>query len=210
MRLSNITKKYGDKVVFDKFAYHFKDNKINIIMGESGCGKTTLLNILLGNIDYSGEVEISSISMVYDNDRLIPNLTVADNLRLVNNNIDVDEVLASVDLLEAKDLYPVNLSAGMSRRVAILRALIYDADVLVMDEPFINLDYHNKYKIMDLIKDKYKKKFKSIIIVTHDVSEAIYMGDNIGIITNPNHVEHYFEKVTKATEKEILDILINR
>lgn len=210
MRLSNITKKYGDKVVFDKFAYHFKDNKINIIMGESGCGKTTLLNILLGNIDYSGEVEISSVSMVYDNDRLIPNLTVADNLRLVNNNIDVDEVLASVDLLDAKDLYPVNLSAGMSRRVAILRALIYDADVLVMDEPFINLDYHNKYKIMDLIKDKYKKKFKSIIIVTHDVSEAIYMGDNIGIITNPNHVEHYFEKVTKATEKEILDILINR
>ena len=210
MRLSNITKKYGDKVVFDKFAYHFKDNKINIIMGESGCGKTTLLNILLGNIDYSGEVEISSISMVYDNDRLIPNLTVADNLRLVNNNIDVDEVLTSVDLLDAKDLYPVNLSAGMSRRVAILRALIYDADVLVMDEPFINLDYHNKYKIMDLIKDKYKKKFKSIIIVTHDVSEAVYMGDNIGIITNPNHVEHYFEKVTKATEKEILDILINR
>ena len=210
MRVNNITKKYGEKVVFENFAYQFKDNKINVIMGESGCGKTTLLNILQGQTDYTGEVEIKTISMVYDNDRLIPNLTVAENLRLINSNVDIDEVLSSVGLLDARDLYPINLSAGMSRRIAILRALIFDADILVMDEPFINLDYHNKYKMMDLIKEKYKNKFKSIIMVTHDIGEAIYMADNIGIIDNPNRVEHYFDKITKTTEKEVLDMLIKR
>lgn len=210
MRINNITKKYGDKVIFENFAYLFKDNKINVIMGESGCGKTTLLNIIQGNTEYTGEVEIKTISMVYDNDRLIPNLTVAENLRLINNNVDIDEILSSVGMIDAKDLYPINLSAGMSRRIAILRALIFDADILVMDEPFINLDYHNKYKMMDLIKEKYKDKFKSIIMVTHDINEAIYMADNIGIIDNPNKVEHYFDKITKTTEKEILDILIKR
>ena len=210
MRINNITKKYGDKVIFENFAYLFKDNKINVIMGESGCGKTTLLNIIQGNTEYTGEVEIKTISMVYDNDRLIPNLTVAENLRLINSNVDIDEILSSVGMIDAKDLYPINLSAGMSRRIAILRALIFDADILVMDEPFINLDYHNKYKMMDLIKEKYKDKFKSIIMVTHDINEAIYMADNIGIIDNPNKVEHYFDKITKTTEKEILDILIKR
>ncbi len=208
MRVNNITKKYGDKVIFENFAYHFKDNKINVIMGESGCGKTTLFNILQGNIEYTGEVEIRSISMVYDNDRLIPNLTVAENLLLINGNVDIDEILSSVGLIDAKDLYPINLSAGMSRRIAILRALIFDADILIMDEPFVNLDYPNKYKMMDLIKEKYKDKFKSIIMVTHDIKEAMYMADNIGIIDNPYKVEHYFDKITKATEKEILDILI--
>lgn len=210
MRINNITKKYGDKVIFENFAYLFKDNKINVVMGESGCGKTTLLNIIQGNTEYTGEVEIKTISMVYDNDRLIPNLTVAENLRLINSNVDIDEILSSVGMIDAKDLYPINLSAGMSRRIAILRALIFDADILVMDEPFINLDYHNKYKMMDLIKEKYKDKFKSIIMVTHDINEAIYMADNIGIIDNPNKVEHYFDKITKTTEKEILDILIKR
>ena len=198
MKVNNITKKYGDNVIFDGFAYHFKDNKINVIMGESGCGKTTLLNIIQGNTDYTGEVDIRSISMVYDNDRLIPNLTVAENLKLVNSSVDIDEVLSSAGLLDAKDLYPVNLSAGMSRRVAILRALIYDADVLIMDEPFVNLDYYNKYKMMDLIKEKYKDKFKCVIMVTHDIKEATYMGDNIGILNSPNKVEHYFDKINKT------------
>lgn len=210
MKINNITKKYGEKVVFEGFAYLFKDGEINVIMGESGCGKTTLLNIITNNIEYSGEVEAGTISMIYDDDRLVPNLTVEQNLKLVNPNIDIDEILEEVGLTGTKDMYPIGLSAGMSRRVSILRALIYDADYLVMDEPFVNLDYYTKYKMMDLIKSKYRDMFKAIIMVTHDITEATYMGDNIGIIDNPNAVNHYFEKITKDTEKKILNILLKK
>ncbi|MGN0961499.1 MAG: ATP-binding cassette domain-containing protein [Christensenellales bacterium] len=158
MELINITKKYGNKVIFKNFSYAFEDGKITVILGDSGVGKTTLINIMLGFTDYEGEVKNDrKIACVFQNDRLIPNLSVKDNLLLVNNNIDIDNELSKVEMLDAKNLKPNNLSAGMSRRVAIIRAMNYPADILLMDEPLRNLDYYMKYKIMEQIKDYHKK-----------------------------------------------------
>ena len=137
---------------------------------------------------------------------MIPNLTVKDNLLLVSPNLDVESELKWVDLLDARDKLPCMLSAGMSRRVAILRGLNYKSDILIMDEPFRNLDYHMKYKIMDEIKIRHKKNKNTIIMVTHDIPEAVYMADKI-IVMRDNGIAKVIDKVDKSSGEELLALL---
>lgn len=210
MRVNNITKKYGEKVVLDNFSYNFEDSEITVVLGESGVGKTTLLNILAGLEKEYSEVKNKSVSYVFQNDRLLPNLTIEDNIKLVCKDVNVNSILEQFELKDAAALYPKELSAGMSRRVAIIRALYYSAEVLLMDEPFRNLDYYLKYKIMDIIKGEHKKNKNTIIMVTHDISEAVYMADNIIMLDEKGVVTYETNKITKNTEKEILDKFLNR
>lgn len=210
MRVNNITKKYGDKVVLDDFSYDFKDGKITVILGESGVGKTTLLNIIAGLDNDNYEIEKRSISYVFQNDRLLPNLNIENNLKTVCKDIDVKSVLEEFELSNATNLYPKELSAGMSRRVSIIRALYYTAELLLMDEPFRNLDYYLKYKIMDIIKDMHKKSKNTIIMVTHDIAEAVYMADNIILLDSKGEIVYKTNKITKSTEKEILDKFLKK
>lgn len=210
MRVNNITKKYGDKVVLDDFSYDFKDGKITVILGESGVGKTTLLNIIAGLDNDNYEIEKRSISYVFQNDRLLPNLNIENNLKTVCKDIDVKSVLEEFELSNATNLYPKELSAGMSRRVSIIRALYYPAELLLMDEPFRNLDYYLKYKIMDIIKDMHKKSKNTIIMVTHDIAEAVYIADNIILLDSKGEIIYKTNKVTKNTEKEILDKFLKK
>ena len=210
MRVNNITKKYANKVVLDNFSYNFEDGKITAIMGESGVGKTTLLNIIAGVENENFDIENKTKSIVFQNDRLLPNLTVADNLRLINEEININKVLADFDLENSEQLYPKELSAGMSRRVAIIRAIYYSAELLLMDEPFRNLDYYLKYKIMDIIKDKQKENKNTILIVTHDIAEAVYMADNIVVMGCGGSIVYETKNITKNTEKELLDVFLNK
>ena len=210
MKVSNITKKYGEKTVLDNFSYDFEDGKITAIMGESGIGKTTLLNIIAGIDNEQFDIENKTKSFVFQNDRLLPNLTVEDNLKLICKDIDVSSALAEFDLQDADCLYPKELSAGMSRRVAIIRTINYPAELILMDEPFRNLDYYLKYKIMDIIKTKQKKDKNTIIMVTHDIAEAVYMADNIVVIGNGGKVLYKTSKVNKNTEKELLDKFLKK
>ena len=210
MRVNNITKKYGDKVVLDDFSYDFKDGKITVILGESGVGKTTLLNIIAGLDNDNYEIEKRSISYVFQNDRLLPNLNIENNLKTVCKDIDVKSVLEEFELSNATNLYPKELSAGMSRRVSIIRALYYPAELLLMDEPFRNLDYYLKYKIMDIIKDMHKKSKNTIIMVTHDIAEAVYIADNIILLDSKGETIYKTNKITKNTEKEILDKFLKK
>ena len=210
MRVSNITKKYGERTVLDNFSYNFEDGKITVIMGESGVGKTTLLNIISGLDNDKYDIENKSKSYIFQNDRLLPNLTVADNLKLICKDISVEKVLEEFELKDAANLYPKELSAGMSRRVAIIRAIYYAAELLIMDEPFRNLDYYLKYKIMDIIKSKQKKDNNTIIMVTHDIAEAVYMADNIVVIGIGGKVLYETNTITKNTEKELLDKFLKK
>jgi len=182
--IKNLTKKYGDKVVYENFNLDIKENKITVILGESGSGKTTLLRAMANLTDYLGEITgiPDKKSMVFQTDRLIPNLTVKENLTLINPDMDVEDALKRVGLDGTKDLYPKSLSGGMARRVAIVRALNFDAPVLFMDEPFINLDIAHKFNIIDKIKADQKVKPKTVIVVTHDVKEAVTMADRVVVI----------------------------
>ena len=123
LSLKNITKKYGEKTVFESFNLDIEENKITVILGESGSGKTTLLNMIAGLTDFNGEIAgTEKVSMVFQRDRLVPHLTVKENILLINETADVSALLESVGLFGAENLYPKDLSAGMARRVAIIRA----------------------------------------------------------------------------------------
>ncbi|MFR4582648.1 ATP-binding cassette domain-containing protein [Clostridium cadaveris] len=177
--IKNISKKYNDKVVLDSFNNVFKEKYISFIIGTSGVGKTTLIRILM-NLDKvdSGEIigiNDKKISAVFQENSLCENLSVLSNLKLVCKNINYLEVEKALDALDLNDCINKRvreLSGGMKRRVAILRALLYDFDLLIMDEPFNGLDVTTKFKVMDFVISKLENK--SAIIITHAMDDIEY------------------------------------
>ncbi len=179
----NLCKRYGENQIFDNFNLDVFDGEVLAILGESGSGKTTLVNILAGLTDFEGQVDgvEKPLSMVFQKDMLVKNLTVKENLLLINKDINVDEVLGQVGLKDRANEYIKNLSGGMARRVSIARALCFDAKTLFLDEPFINLDLALKFSLMDVIKQK--KQEKTVVLVTHDIKEAVYLADRIVVVS---------------------------
>ncbi len=177
LKLKSITKDYDKKRVLDDFSHTFNDYGIYAVIGESGKGKTTLLNIIAGlDKDFTGEIEKENrkFSMVFQEDRLLPGLNVIKNVMFVNG--DKEKALNALEIVGLKgeeNSRLSSLSGGMLRRVSIARALCADYDVLLMDEPFSSIDKERKTSIMDVIKIISKDHL--VIFVTHDISEAEYL-----------------------------------
>ena len=211
IKLKNVTKKYGDKTVYDNFSFAFDEDRITAFLGESGAGKTTLLNIIAGLTDYDGEViKDGDVSFVFQTDRLVKNLTVKENLKLVLKNAtekDILDALDSVGLSAAIDLYPKELSAGMARRVAILRAFLYPCKILLMDEPFINLDVSLKFSLINTVKKMQGITPKTVVFVTHDIKEAVSLSDRVAVVKD-GKIIFYEKNVNEKTEEEIFDLFM--
>ncbi|KEH85243.1 ABC transporter [Clostridium novyi A str. NCTC 538] len=195
--LIDVYKKYGNEKIFEKFNMSLKKNSINAILGPSGTGKTTLLNIISGIEDIdSGEVIYNgnNISYIFQEDRLIPWLSVYDNIAFVlkskysKKNIKniVDKYLKLVKLQNHRDKYPRELSGGMKRRVAIARAFAYESDLLLMDEPFKGIDMELKKDIIDEFLNIWNYDRRTVVLVTHDIKEAKYMTDKIYFLEKNN------------------------
>ena len=185
MLIKNLTKSYASRVVYKNFNLEIEDGKITVILGESGSGKTTLLNCIAGLTNYEGEITLSKCSYVFQTPRLIPCMTVLENLLLIKNDRqEALEILKSVGLYERRDEYPVALSGGEAQRVALARAMHFNGDVWLLDEPFSSLDLKRKNEIMRLFSEMIKKRRATAVFVTHDVDEAIAMGDRILVIAN--------------------------
>ncbi|MCC0645138.1 Fe(3+) ions import ATP-binding protein FbpC [Clostridioides difficile] len=185
--IENLNKKYNDKVVLDNFNNVFKDDAISFITGTSGIGKTTLIRILMGleKADSGKIIGISNkkISAVFQDDSLCENLSVLLNIKLVCESLGNSEIEDALELLDLKGCMNKRvreLSGGMKRRVAILRALLYDFDLLIMDEPFKGLDIETKYKVMDFVIRKMENK--SAIIITHDMDDIKYFRNHEKLI----------------------------
>lgn len=209
IELKGISKSYDGVKVYENFDLQIENGKITVILGESGSGKTTLLNMLAGLTDYSGKIEgtLKPVSLVFQKDRLISNLTVQENLALVNAFADTQKILEEYGLTEKAHEFPKNLSGGQARRVAIARALCVDAQTILMDEPFINLDVKLKFRLIDKIKEKQKSKGSTVITVTHDVKEAVSLADRIIVLSNGRVV--FDEKnVNEKTENKIFGLMI--
>jgi NitT/TauT family transport system ATP-binding protein len=218
--IRNLSKSYENELLFRNFNIDFSDEKINCIIGKSGCGKTTLLNIIAGLTEMqSGEingVSLSDISYIFQEDRLIEWLTVKENLEITFKkyyeksviNSKIDEALSLVGIYNVKDKYPNALSGGMRQRVNIARAFGKPSKVILMDEPFKSLDYKLKYTIIDEFKNLLKKEKRMVILVTHDLAEAIYFRGNIIVFNNkPVEITGIFNDNLEQCKDEILKII---
>ncbi len=182
----SICKAFGEKQVLNNFTHTFQSGKTTAVMGPSGCGKSTLISILMGVLQYdSGELSPNTAelrrSAVFQENRLCENLTAAANIRLVTgkrlSNAKIAEELAAVGLSGCENKPVRELSGGMKRRVALLRALLAEYDVLFLDEPFKGLDSETKGIVMD-----YTARMtdgKTVIFVTHDRSECDALADEL-------------------------------
>lgn len=183
--ISNLSKKFGEKKVIADFSIRIKEGSVLSIMAPSGGGKTTLLRILAGlETADKGRIEgleNRKISMVFQEDRLCSNLSAVSNIRFVcGKKIMESKIYNELEEagLKGNEKYPVReLSGGMRRRIAIVRALTVPCDVLILDEPFTGLDMENKKRMADYIIKR--SEGKTIILVTHDKEEAEAMGGNI-------------------------------
>ncbi|MGE5328811.1 MAG: ABC transporter ATP-binding protein [Deltaproteobacteria bacterium] len=196
LNVQNLKKKFGNLIVFNDFSLQISEGKITCILGPSGCGKTTLLNIIGGlePLD-SGKLEgfeNKIISHIFQEPRLIRWKTVWDNVDFVIKDIRtkderralITKYLEMVGLKDFKDYYTDKLSGGMQQRTAIARAFVYPADLIIMDEPFKGLDLKLKISVMEAFVKLWQEDKRTAIFVTHDIDEALYMGDEIYVLSS--------------------------
>ena len=176
--LNHISKTYHGKKVLDDINLEFSENKFTCIMGPSGDGKTTLLHILMGLVKPDAGtidgVRGKQIATVFQEDRLCEEFDAITNIEMVlgkqKNSVDIQKELKKVELMDYENKPVAQLSGGMKRRVAILRACLKEADIYIMDEPLKGFDEELKIKVISYIKEKLKGK--TVIIVTHERSEV--------------------------------------
>ena len=195
---AEITHRYGDLLVHDDLALAIRENEFLCICGPSGCGKTTLLDIFAGIIKPTvGEVLIDgeradpkrhNISFVFQEPSTLPWLDVRRNigtgLRIKKRpkaeiERTVDDIIGVVGLRGFEDYYPHQLSGGMKQRVSIARAFATDADLVLMDEPFVSLDQPTREKMQREVLGIWEHRRRTIVFVTHNLEEAVFLGDRV-------------------------------
>ncbi|WP_020008524.1 ABC transporter ATP-binding protein [Salinicoccus albus] len=214
IEFKNVTKKYGDKVAVDEVSFNIEEGEIFVLIGPSGCGKTTtlkminrLIHLTTGYI-YFKDRPISEypvyemrwdIGYVLQQIALFPHMTIKENIAQVplmkkweEAQIDerIDELLTMVGMEpeQFRDRRPDEISGGQQQRVGVARALAADPPVILMDEPFSALDPISREKLQDDLIDLQKQINKTIVFVTHDIQEALKLGDRICLLKE-GHVE---------------------
>ncbi len=179
--IDNLTKTYGDKLALPPFSCTLAAGEIVCLLGQSGCGKTTLLRLLLGLEKPTGGTVTGlpdRISAVFQEDRLCPAFSAVTNVALALGNQasrgEIVALLGELGLGDALDKPVRELSGGMQRRVAIARSLLMRADLFLMDEPFKGLDEGTRQLVMDAVLER--TRGKTVLVVTHDPEEAAYLG----------------------------------
>lgn len=230
-----LTKHYGDVVAVDKLNLRFDEHKLSILIGPSGCGKTTVLKMLNaliphtgGDIQYDG-VSISkidpielrrSIGYVIQEIGLFPHMTVQENIATVPRLLKwpedkikkrVDELLDLVNLdpAEFKAKFPSQVSGGQRQRIGVARGLAADPKILLMDEPFGAIDPINREKLQDSFLEIQRHIQKTIVFVTHDIREAVKLGEKIAILQKGKLIQYDDTiKVINQPENEFVENLL--
>lgn len=183
IEIENLSKKYGDLTVYENFKLSIEEGKILTILGESGSGKTTLLNCIAGLTEYEGSIPKLKCSYVFQAPRLVPNLTVKENLKLIcKDENKIYDMLKKVHLEDKAESYPVKLSGGQAQRVSLARAFLFDSDIILMDEPLSSLDLRLKREITDLFLSIWQEDKRCAVYVTHDIDEAVCISHRIIIL----------------------------
>lgn len=186
IQIVNVTKKFDNKTIFKNLTVEFEEGITTSIMAPSGFGKTTLVNMISGlDKNYEGRINFAKIKqkdiiVMFQEDRLIENFSVFRNLKLVSKNTNkIVELLIDFDLESKIDERVRNLSGGEKRRVALIRTLLTNKKVMILDEPFNGLDDVTKKKIFAYLKKYKKENDKTFILVMHDHNDANMISDRI-------------------------------
>ncbi|MFC3419358.1 ABC transporter ATP-binding protein [Salinicoccus hispanicus] len=214
IEFKNVTKRYGNKVAVEDISFNIKEGEIFVLIGPSGCGKTTTLKMINRLIPlsegyiYFKDKPISDypiyemrwdIGYVLQQIALFPHMTIKENIAQVpqmkkwnDKKIDerLDELLSMVGLEpeQYKNRTPDELSGGQQQRIGVVRALAADPPLILMDEPFSALDPISREKLQDDLVELQKKIKKTIVFVTHDIQEALKLGDRVCLLKD-GHVE---------------------
>ncbi|MBR5472905.1 MAG: ABC transporter ATP-binding protein [Clostridia bacterium] len=177
IELKNISFSYGEQQILNNFNLNVNEGECVQLYGTSGSGKTTVLRIILGleNVIIGNVIVPQKISTVFQEDRLLENKDVLSNVRLVIPNEKypiADALIKEFGLWDDRKKRVSQLSGGMKRKVAIIRAIVYDGDALILDEPFNGLDSDNKKIIAQVIKREFLNKSKPVLLITHIKEDA--------------------------------------
>jgi NitT/TauT family transport system ATP-binding protein len=185
---------YGEKTVFDKLSMSFAENRISVVLGGSGVGKTTLLNAVANLLPYGGSIvgAEGGVSYIFQKDRLIPTITVYKNLDLVLRRLikdkkerkkRIEEMLLLLEISSEAQKYPAALSGGQQQRVAMARAFLYPSEVLLLDEPFQGLDIPLKDRLLKLLVKLNALIPRTVIFVTHAIDECLLCADDFFVLS---------------------------
>ena len=204
LRVESLAKSYGDNPAIANVGFEVSEREFVCVVGPSGCGKTTLLKcmsgllaptsgrVLLDDKPVTGPPEEMALVFQEYSRSLMPWLSVRDNVELPlrHKKLEkperarlVEEAVQAVGLERNLDRYPWQLSGGMQQRVAIARALAYQPQILLMDEPFASVDAQTRADLEDLILQVRERYDVTIVFVTHDIDESVYLSDRIVVLT---------------------------
>jgi sulfonate transport system ATP-binding protein len=188
--LKDVSRIFADRAVLDSINLTIRPGEFVAVLGPSGTGKTTLLRLLAGldQVD-AGTIIVSAVrSVVFQEPRLVPAKRVWENVVLGRRCAAARErasaALAEVGLARHTDAWPSTLSGGEAQRVALARALAREPGLLLLDEPFAALDALTRIKMHDLVLQLWQRHHPAVVLVTHDVDEAILLADRILVLSN--------------------------
>ena len=213
IEFEGVTKRFGSTLAVDDFSCRFEQGKTHVLLGSSGCGKTTLLRLVLGvESPDSGEVFVDGqvlpsrgnmngkMGYVIQEGGLYPHLTVGENVALAgearawSRERIGDRLTTLVDLVGFENgimnRFPVELSGGQRQRVGLMRALMLDPPILLLDEPLGSLDPLVRDDLQRELMDIFQSLTKTVLFVTHDIREAAVLGDTITLMTDGRLVQH--------------------
>ncbi|MFD5514862.1 ABC transporter ATP-binding protein [Streptomyces sp. NPDC127066] len=188
--VERVVRQFGDRVVLDRLDLTIDDGELVILLGPSGCGKSTLLRLLAGlDRPDGGRVEVpAKRAIVFQADRLLPWQRVLRNITLGLHGPDADQrardVLAEVGLSGREKAWPKELSGGEAQRVSLARALVSEPELVLLDEPFAALDAITRLRMHDLVRALRTKHHAAMLLVTHDIDEAIALADRILVMSD--------------------------
>lgn len=218
----NLTKKFGDLLVLDDVSFEVPAGEFLCVVGPTGCGKTTFLNSLTGLYQItSGQILINdepadlkkhNVSYIFQENSTMPWLTVEENIGFgldikkiggVEKKARVEEYMEIVGLIPFRNYFPRQLSASMLQRVSIARAFATRPSLLLMDEPYGQLDVELRYKLEDELLKLWRATGTTVMFITHNIEEAVYLGRVILVLTNkPTKVKTFLDN-TLAYPRDI-------
>ncbi|MDY5658730.1 MAG: ATP-binding cassette domain-containing protein [Eubacteriales bacterium] len=218
----NFSFSYPDKEIYKNFNTVFPGGKINVVLGASGVGKTTLLNALTGLSGFDGEIENmpKNVSYIFQSDRLVKTISVEKNLDFVLKNAIPDKtarknaIYDMAKLLEISDVLkrlPTEISGGQAQRVQMARAFLYPSEVILLDEPFKGLDVSLKTRLIKKFLELWGRDGRTVVLVTHDVYDALLMGDKVFVLSgSPADIVYETELTVEKSERNLTDAAVTK